>query len=144
MIKIRKENFLYDHYATLNKKESLRTEDFPVFIMKCFSNLLNSYTKSFNKVYNRKGSLFIDYLRRVHIEDDAQFGATAFYIHKNPVHHGYCKRPEEWEWSSYHSYLHKTPTQPAGIHLMEWFGGLEGFIKYHQQEIYLKGSENIE
>jgi putative transposase len=27
------------------------------------------------------------------------------YIHNNPVKHGYVKRPEEWEFSSYQYYL---------------------------------------
>ena len=27
------------------------------------------------------------------------------YIHYNPVKHGYVERPEDWEFSSYRSYL---------------------------------------
>jgi REP element-mobilizing transposase RayT len=57
------------------------------FVMERFSNLLNSYCKSYNKRYGRKVGLFIDYLRRVEIATDEQFCKTAFYIHKNPVHH---------------------------------------------------------
>jgi putative transposase len=63
----------------------------PDFVMQQISNLLNSYAKSFNKKNNRKGALFMDYLRRVEVTTDAQYGATVFYIHKNAVHHGYCK-----------------------------------------------------
>lgn len=37
------------------------------FLMQYWSNLLNSYTKSFNKKYKRKGALFMYYLRRVEI-----------------------------------------------------------------------------
>ena len=33
----------------------------PEFVMQQFSNLLNSYTKSFNKRNGRKGALFMDY-----------------------------------------------------------------------------------
>lgn len=70
-------------------------------IMQSFSNFLNSYTKSFNKVFDRKGSLFMDYLRRVEITSNEQLHATLFYIHKNPVHHGLCKNINDWHWSSY-------------------------------------------
>ena len=63
----------------------------PKFTMQQFSNMLNGYTKSFNAKYNRKGSLFMDSMRRVEIKSDPQYTATLFYIHKNPVHHGYCK-----------------------------------------------------
>jgi REP-associated tyrosine transposase len=34
------------------------------FLLERFSNLCNSYTKSYNKVFDRKGALFIDYLKR--------------------------------------------------------------------------------
>src|SRR5678809_641805 len=40
------------------------------FLMERFSNLCNSYSKSYNKVYERKGALFIDYLKRVEIDND--------------------------------------------------------------------------
>jgi hypothetical protein len=35
-----------------------------LILMERFANLCNSYTKSYNKVYERKGALFIDYLKR--------------------------------------------------------------------------------
>lgn len=106
-------------YYLLKKGKRLLANDTFKFLMQCFSNFLNSYTKAFNKVNNRKGALFIDYLRRVEIADDEQMGATAFYIHKNPVHHGCCKKMEEWKWSSYKSYLTKEPSTQASIELLE-------------------------
>lgn len=30
------------------------------FLMKPFSDLLNAYAKAYNKMYNRKGALFMD------------------------------------------------------------------------------------
>src|SRR6478609_6127388 len=45
------------------------------FIMERFSNSLNSYTKAFNKVYQRKGSLFIDYLKRSVVKDEDDLAA---------------------------------------------------------------------
>src|ERR1700730_933820 len=103
------------------------------FIMERFYNLLNSNTKYFNKTYDRKGALFIDYLIRVEIEDEIQFCSTASYIHKNPVHHEYCKSMNEWRWSSYNddSFILKEE-------LISWFGGEDTYIKYHNQAVDLK------
>jgi putative transposase len=107
-------------------------------MMERFGNLLNSYTKSFNKGNKRRGGLFIDTMRRVEITDDAQLGAIIFYIHKNAVHHHYSKTIAEWQWSSYNSILSKAPTTLLRDEVIEWFGAKEQFIKFHQQPIYLK------
>jgi putative transposase len=144
MIRIKNLESVNIHFSNLKKGAALESGNTASFLMQCFSNLLNSYTKSFNKVNNRKGGLFIDYLRRILVDSDTQFGATAFYIHKNAVHHGYCKKMEDWKWSSYNSFLNKKPTEVASIELLEWFGGIKGFVEYHSQPIYLKNAVVIE
>ncbi len=144
MIRIKNIEFINQHFSKLKKGVELEPEKASDFLMQCFSNLLNSYTKSFNKVYNRKGALFIDYLRRVLVNNDAQFGATAFYIHKNAVHHGCCKNMEDWKWSSYNSFLNKEPKESVSIELLDWFGGKKGFLEYHSQPIYLKNAIIVE
>ena len=116
----------------------------PKFVMQQFSNLLNSYTKSFNKKYNRKGALFMDYLRRVEVRSDAQYSSVVFYIHKNPVHHGYCKKIIDWHWSSYNTILSTAPTNIQRQKILEWFGGREKFIEFHDQRIDLKNSGDFE
>ena len=92
-------------YFEEKKKGKIFTEEgVPDFLMERFSNLLNSYAKSYNKFYDRKGSLFIYYIRRVEITTDNQLWSTVFYIHKNPVHHGYCEAIKDWPWSSFQVY----------------------------------------
>jgi len=56
----------------IKSEETLRTNGISNAekIMQNFSNFLNSYTKAYNKLYNRRGSLFMDYLRRVKVEDN--------------------------------------------------------------------------
>jgi len=54
-----------------------------------FSNLFNSYSKAFNKYFNRKGSLFIPNFKRKQIESNSYFATLIAYIHYNPVHHGF-------------------------------------------------------
>ena len=122
----------------MKSNKSFDIEKVSEFIMERFGNLLNSYTKSFNRRNNRKGALFIDTMRRVEITDDAQLGAIIFYIHKNSVHHQYSKTITEWPWSSYNSLLSKSPTTLLREEIMEWFGGKDQFITFHKQPIYLK------
>lgn len=144
LIRIKPYEELSEYYSGLNKKEVFHPENAPDFIMQCFSNFLNSYTKSFNKMYNRKGGLFIDYLRRVEVKNEKQFRATLFYIHKNPVHHQYVAKMEDWYWSSYRAMLDSKHTMLLRKEVLDWFDGKEGYIKYHNQEIYPKESVIIE
>ena len=86
----------------------------------------------------------MDFLRRVAIGKEEQFGATVFYIHKNPVHHGYCKAMEDWKWSSYNTMLSQKPTMLLRDEVLDWFGGLKGFTDYHSQPVYLKRAVDLE
>lgn len=86
----------------------------------------------------------MDYLRRVEINSDAQFASTVFYIHKNPVHHGYCKEIDQWQWSSYNTILSQSPTLLLREELLDRFGGRKEFVDYHSQPIYLKNAVVLE
>ena len=138
----------YDELEQLyiqQKKNTQTSNDWqPAFVMQQFSNQLNSYTKSFNKKYQRKGALFMDYLRRVQIMTDEQFYATTFYIHKNPVHHGLCSNMEDWRWSSYKAILTDASTNIKRQKLIDWFGSVEAFIKYHDKPIHPKSAIIVE
>lgn len=125
-------------------KKQTAPEQLPAIITLQFSKLLNSYAKAYNKANFRKGALFMDYLRRVAIEKDEQFGATVFYIHKNPVHHGCCNTIEDWKWSSYSAMFTQKPTRLLRDELLDWFGGIQGFTDYHSQPVYLKKAANLE
>lgn len=127
-----------EHFSLKKRKQDFTLEKVPEFIMERFGNFLNSYTKAFNKVNNRKGGLFMDTLRRVEIKNDNDFANEIFYVYKNAVHHQYVSRIEEWIWSSYHSILSNAPTLLLRDEILEWFGGKEQFIRFHQQTIYPK------
>jgi putative transposase len=143
MIRIKNESAVKEHFSIKKPAKDFSKANVPGFIMERFSNLLNSYAKSYNKVYRRMGSLFVDYLRRVEVNNSNHFGSTVFYIHKNPVHHGCCKKIEDWKWTSYHSLLSNKPTALLRDEVLDWFGSIEKFIEFHKQPIYLKGLENL-
>lgn len=141
LAKINDKETILNHFREI-KKVSFNQEKHNLsdFIMERFSNFLNSYTKAFNKMYKRKGALFMDYLRRNKAEENEIFITFAWYIHKNPVHHRITKAIGEWSYDSYKSILSKAPTSLLRNEVIDRFGGREAFIEFHQQEIFPKGA----
>jgi len=137
LIEIKDRKELYKSHVILESKKEFpklkpETElDFEKFVMQQFSNFFNCYTKSFNKKHNRKGALFIDYLRRTLISDEEYLRNIVLYIHQNPIHHKLCNRLEDWKYSSYNSFLSKKPTLLEREEVINWFGDLENFIFMH-------------
>ena len=137
LIEIKDKKELYESYRILESNKEFpkvkpETElDFERFVMQQFSNFFNCYTKSFNKKHNRKGALFIDYLRRTLISDEEYLRNIVLYIHQNPIHHKLCNRLEDWKYSSYNSILSQKPTLLEREEVIKWFGDLENFILMH-------------
>ncbi|MEP4532208.1 MAG: hypothetical protein ABJ004_03925 [Cyclobacteriaceae bacterium] len=107
---------------------------FQKFTSKQFSNLFSSYTQAYNKVYDRRGSLFIPNFKKKEITSDDYFTAVITYIHRNPVHHGFCQSLDEWSHSSFHAYFSHKPTKLKREEGLEWFGGVEAMEKCHALE----------
>ncbi|HXH18238.1 MAG TPA: hypothetical protein VNJ07_04055 [Chitinophagales bacterium] len=128
--------------ATFGKFETF--QKFEYRVSKQFSNLFSSYTQAFNKVFKRKGSLFIPNFKRKAIEDEEHFTKIIHYIHANPVHHGFAKSIGDWKWSSYQSLLSGKPTMVMRQEVLTWFGGREEFIDFHRQPVDLKLANDME
>ncbi|MGV3460538.1 MAG: transposase [Flavobacterium sp.] len=101
-----------------------------------FSNLFNSYTKSFNKKYNRHGALFERPFRRKPVESEPYFKNLIAYIHNNPVHHNYCEHPIEYPWSSYISCVSDKPTKLKRDEVIALFGDRNNFKYVHELKSY--------
>lgn len=132
VVRIRNIQDLEKHYNLLKPESEFDATQSSAFVMKCFSNMLNSYAKSFNKVYQRRGSVFIDYVRRVEIKSNEELCNTIIQIHKAPLHFGYCKRIEKWKWSSYKNYISCFPFIIATNKILELFGGRNKFFTCHR------------
>jgi len=130
LLQVKSLEVIEEYYAVKKKGKVLKADLVCDFIMERFSNLLNSYTKAFNKTYMRKGALFIDYLKRDEIEDPLELLDTAVYIHQDAMHHGHCQQLKEWLWNSYNFDFFD-----FRAHLMEKFGGTERFSELHQRPI---------
>lgn len=98
-----------------------------------FSNLFNAYTKAFNKMYNRKGSLFIPNFNRKLIDSDEYFVRLIAYIHNNPIHHGFTNNPNDWPFSSWHAYVLNRMTRVKKDEAIQWFGDVENFKEVHRE-----------
>ncbi|NCU02590.1 MAG: transposase [Chitinophagaceae bacterium] len=138
MMRMKQIETIEQYYKEVKKGKIFTVDAIPEFLMERFSNCLNSYTKAFNKMYNRKGALFMDYLRRVEIQSDEQFRQTVFYVHKNAVHHGLVKKISDWPYSSYHSILQSHTAFLNVKNVLDMFDGLPGFVAFHAQPIQLK------
>jgi REP element-mobilizing transposase RayT len=104
-------------------------------ISKQFANLFSSYTQAFNKMYGRRGSLFIPNFKRKEIIDDNYLTSVIAYIHLNPVSHGFVKQCDAWEWSSYNIIMSENETFVKRREVIEWFGSRNEFEKFHRQTL---------
>lgn len=59
----------------------------------------------YNIKYQRVGHLFQDRFKSEPVEDDAYFLAVLRYIHQNPIKAGICKKPQDYQHSSYNEFL---------------------------------------
>lgn len=91
------------------KKIDAASADRSKFVSKQFANFFSSYTQSFNKVYKRRGSLFIKNFKRKEIKDDNYLLNVIFYIHLNPMKHGFTKSFADWPHSSFFDFAKQNP-----------------------------------
>ncbi|MDD4374340.1 MAG: hypothetical protein PHG67_10515 [Bacteroidales bacterium] len=99
-----------------------------------FSYLFNAYTKAINKRYHRTGSLFEHPFRRIQITSKDQLLYMIYYIHHNPIHHGFCKHFLEYPWSSYLTILSPEKTNLKRDEVLRWFYDKAYFKEFHCKE----------
>jgi len=99
-----------------------------------FSHLFNAYTKWFNIRYNRTGSLFKKPFKRKLVESEDYLRRLVYYIHHNPVHHGFSDTIIKYPWTSYLAIVKPHETKLKQEEVIDWFEDLENFKFYHQQE----------
>ncbi len=109
-----------------------------------FSNFFNSYAKAFNKMFDRKGSLFLDNFERNLIDTPEYYKNAIHYVHKNPVHHGFVKDVREWKYTSYESYFTERASRLKREKVIEIFENRENFMEFHKKEIDEKLSIKFE
>jgi len=119
--------------VTGGEEVKIENTEIEKFLSKQFSNLFSSYTQSFNKVYKRRGSLFIKNFKHEAILDKEYFLNAIVYTHRNPIHHGFCTQFTDWGYSSYSEILEQKSVIIELTKLIKVFDGYSKYIDFHHQ-----------
>ncbi len=123
-------------YSTVEKPKIINAS-------KQFSNLFNAYTQAINKRHNRTGSLFEKNFKRKRIANEKYFQNMIFYIHNNPVSHGFVDKIFDYPWSSYLSILSNKPTKLKRERVINMFEGVDNFEHYHSSKHNIDNIEEL-
>lgn len=122
-----------------------KTTDKPKIIeaYRQFSHLFNAYTQGMNKKYNRTGSLLETKFERKLVSSQDYFQKLIYYIHNNPVHHGFVKHMGLYPWSSYGSIISNKKTLLKRKEVIGLFQNKENFIFYHNSQQDFNGISDL-
>jgi putative transposase len=88
-----------NHYHLLLRQDGLEPAGrFP-------QRVFNSYTKAFNRRYERTGTLFEGPFKAIHVDRESYLLHLCRYIHANPVRHGLVSDLERWPSSNYREWI---------------------------------------
>ena len=101
-----------------NHYHFLLRQDGEISISACVQSIFNSYTKAFNKMYKRSGTLFEGRFESIHVDTDAYVTHLCRHIHRNPIdgQKPLVKDLADWPYSNY----------------LEWIGLRNGILVDHQ------------
>ncbi len=85
------------HVEEIRSRFTRRMHDLSEFM----KSLLERFTKWFNRLHSRSGTLWEDRFRSVIVESGTAARTMAAYIDLNPVRAGMVKDPADYRWSSY-------------------------------------------
>ena len=125
-------------------KYSTRTEAAAINSSRQFGHLFNSYTQAINKRFSRTGSLFEKPFERKKVTSEDYLIKLIFYIHNNPVHHSVAKDISSYPWTSYHEFFKNKEAIVDQTLVLQLFGDLENFKKYHQKEHMIEPFQDLE
>jgi REP element-mobilizing transposase RayT len=121
VISIRSENEIPSKYNT------------PARLSQPFANFFNTYSKAMNKRYNMVSSLFEDRFERSPLKDDNHFTQIIPYVHSNPQKHKIVEDFRMYPFTSYPDFLKGDNQKLECDETINWFGGMERFIRHHNQ-----------
>jgi len=133
-IRIKPENELIETLKINKETGKIETET----ISYRFSHFFNSYAQSYNKKYQRSGSLFQSTFERKPVKTEKYFVKLVHYIHSNPVIDGFVEKIEHWEHSSYNAFFLNTEAFISKAIVIEYFGDLENFKLIHQNSFKIE------
>lgn len=96
-----------------------------------FGYLFNAYTQAINKKFKRTGSLFETPFERKQINSTTYLKNLIYYIHNNPVHHGFIDKMNLYPWSSFETIISDKPTKLKRDNILDIYGSKSDFIEFH-------------
>jgi putative transposase len=144
LIRIKDFNYLNDDLKTIrcgSKKETSPRK----ILSEQFRRLFLSYSKAVCRQENRTGSLFQKNFQRKPVDSDKYLLDLVKYIHRNPENHGIIEDFKTYPYSSYQAIAsEKTDSFIKTREVLDWFGGIESFIKAHEDRDDLDSTGFIE
>jgi REP element-mobilizing transposase RayT len=97
--------FLLHAYALMDNHYHLLMETPRANLSQVMQNINTSYTVYVNRKYQRSGHLLQGRFKGIIVDKDRYLVALSRYIHLNPVRVRMVKRPIEYPWTSYRSFI---------------------------------------
>ena len=69
--------------------------------------VFNSYTKAYNKMWQRSGTLFEGPFEAIRVEDEQYLLQLCRYIHRNPLDACLVKNLRDWKYSNYPEWVNQ-------------------------------------
>jgi putative transposase len=93
--------------------------------------VFNSYTKAFNKMYNRTGTLFEGPFRAIAISNDRYLTHICRYVHRNPLEAGLVADPRDWTYSDYSTWIDASKEElNSRRRISDWFDTTEHYKEF--------------
>lgn len=133
LIRVRNFEFLPENLKSIRSgpKMILNPE---TIISEQFRRFFLSYSKSVIKQEGRTGSLFQKNFQRKLVDSKSYLLDVVKYIHRNPENHRIIKDYKKYPYSSYQPIATgMSNTFIKTNEVIKWFGGMEKFIKQHDE-----------
>ncbi len=128
-----------NHYHFLLRQDETAT--ISAFIQAVF----NSYTKAFNKMFDRSGTLFEGPFQAILIDRDEYLIHLCRYIHCNPLEAKLVAHPGQWPFSNYLEWVEQRKGTLVDRALVrEWFPSSESYEQFVLQEPHPRIAAEIE
>lgn len=111
-------------------------ETFHLLICDQIKRFMTSYTRSFNNMYNRSGSLFRQKFKRSHFDPEVKFRYLQYYIHHNARKHKIVNNFLDYKYHSYIEIVNDSSIIINRSKVLDWFDDLNDFISFHSSSQY--------
>ena len=105
-------------------------------ISKLMGKVCTSYSKRFNKKYERVGQIFQDQFKSVLVDKNNQLLHLSAYIHTNPEVAGLVEKSENWKFNSYLNFIGKEQYKLCSKNIiLEQFSDIQSYKKFVHESV---------